>query len=155
MVIYHGWMVELWVENDGIYTTSLTCTNTPHSRGARKQAHLHRGDGSVLDSPLNFWGATAIAPTHVNATRSEGNTQVGLTTRWPAAALREKQPRKVAPAEEIRDHRRHGERSAPSREVAFSHKSPCLSTQRGRPTPEHDARANHLASPARADVQRQ
>lgn len=61
----------------------------------------------------------------------------------------------VAPAEEIRGHRRHGERSAPSREVAFSHKSPCLSTQRGRPTPELDARANHLASPARADVQRQ
>ena len=62
MVICHGWMVELWVENDGIYTTSLTCGNTPHSRVPRKQAHLHRGDGSVMDSLINFWGATAIMP---------------------------------------------------------------------------------------------
>lgn len=85
--------------------------------------------------------------------RSEGNTQVGLTTRWPAAAQREKQPRKVAPA--TGDHRRHGERSAPSREVSRASKVPLLEHAAGRPTPELDARANHLASPARADVQRQ
>ena len=41
--VTHGWMAWVggsWMENDGIYTTSLTCTNTPHSRGARKRVHL-------------------------------------------------------------------------------------------------------------------
>lgn len=41
MVGWPGLTVGIWVENDRNYTTSLTCTNTPHSRGARKQAHLH------------------------------------------------------------------------------------------------------------------
>lgn len=61
--------------------------------------------------------------------RSEGNTP-GFATQPEArsCAAGERSPRKVAPAEEIRGHRRHGERSAPSREKHL--KSPCLSTQR-------------------------
>ena len=149
MVDDHGWM-----EDDRNYTTSLTCTNTPHSRGARKQAHLHRGEGSVMDSLL-ISGRLHCQPSQQRG-RSTIEGQPHARPHNPMArscAAGERSPRKVAPA--TGDHRRHGERSAPSREVAFSHKSPCPSTQRGRPTPELDARANHLASPARADVQRQ
>ena len=151
MVDDHGWM-----EDDRNYTTSLTCTNTPHSRGARKQAHLHRGEGSVMDSLLNFWQTAlpALATARTQHDRRSPHTRLHNRPDPPLLAATDS-PGMVAPAEEIRGHRRHGERSAPSREVAFSHKSPCLSTQRGRPTPELDARANHLASPARADVQRQ
>ncbi len=156
MVGWPGLAVGSWVENDGIYTTSLTCTNTPHSRGARKQAHLHRGEGSVMDSLL-ISGRLHCQPSRQRECSTiEGQPHTRPHNRPdPPLLAGEHSPRMVAPAEEIRGHRRHGERSAPSREVAFSHKSPCPSTQRGRPTPELDARANHLASPARADVQRQ
>lgn len=68
MVGWPGLAVGIWVENDRNYTTSLTCTNTPHSRVPRKQAHLHRGEGSVMDSPLNFWDATA---THASPRMNE------------------------------------------------------------------------------------
>ena len=156
MVGWPGLAVGIWMEDDRNYTTSLTCTNTPHSRGARKQAHLHRGEGSVLDSLL-ISGRLHCQPSQQRGRSTiEGQPHTRLHNRPdPPLLAATDSPGMVAPAEEIRGHRRHGERSAPSREVAFSHKSPCPSTQRGRPTPEHDARANHLASPARADVQRQ
>ena len=58
----------------------------------------------------------------------EGHPTRGCTTALPAAALRENARRGRSPPPTIGDHRRHGERSAPSREKHL--KSPCLSTQR-------------------------
>lgn len=82
--VTHGWMawvgVGSWMENDRNYTTSLTCTNTPHSRGARKQAHLHRGDGSVMDSLL-ISGRLHCQPSQQRErTTIEGHPTRGCTT---------------------------------------------------------------------------
>lgn len=87
-------------------------------------------------------------------TTIEGHPTRGCTTALPAAVLRKNARLGWSPPPQGTT---GGTGNAQPRPEKFhAHlKSPCLSTQRGRPTPEHDARANHLASPARADVQRQ
>ena len=100
MVGWPGLAVGIWVENDGIYTTSLTCTNTPHSRGARKQAHLHRGEGSVMDSLL-ISGRLHCQPSQQRG-RSTIEGQPHARPHNPMArscAAATDSPRKVAPAD--------------------------------------------------------